>query len=132
MRLSGKSILTRFFLLAVFLWGTVITTSIASAEPAGGTILSITEDFGNMDTSISDADLGKLGISLGDSFDLTHKATTVSVHFGFTYSDVPEGEWVSFINETARLRIARNYENAAMTLEASIGDEITISPSSMK
>ena len=111
----------------VCFWGSVFTTSIAAAESAKGSVLLITEDFGNMDTSITETQLQVLGITLGDDFDLTHKDTTVSVHFGFTYSDVPEGEWVSFINETAKLRIARNYENAAMTLKASVGDEITIS-----
>ncbi len=128
MQLTRKNLMTSGLLFLLFCCA-AITPSIASAESARGTILSITEDFGNMDTSISEAQLDKLGISFGGSFDLTHKDTTVSVHFGFTYSDVPEGEWVSFINETAKLRIARNYENAAMTLKASVGDEITLSPS---
>jgi len=131
MRLTQKNLMFSSLLL-LLLCSAAITPSIASEESARGTILLITEDFGNMDTSISEAELDELGISFGGSFDLTHKGTTVSVHFGFTYSDVPEGEWVSFINETAKLRIARNYENAAMTLKASVGDEITLSPSAKK
>ena len=129
MRPTRKPVLARTCLLFVFLCGIFLCSivSLASAETVNGTILSISDDFGNIDTSISQADLDNLGISIGGNFNLQHNDTMVSVHFGFTYSDVPDGEWVSFINETAKLRFARNYENAAMTLKAEVGDKITIS-----
>ncbi|MBP19038.1 MAG: SAM-dependent chlorinase/fluorinase [Pseudomonadales bacterium] len=99
----------------------------ASAESVTGTINSITEDYGNLNTSVTASQLDELGILQGANYTLKHKGTKVSVYYGSTYSDVSNGEWVSFVLDDGTIRVARNFENAGATLAAVVGDEITIS-----
>jgi len=99
----------------------------AVAESVSGTIVGISNDFGNLETSLTEQDVDDLGLSRGASYTLLFKDKTISVHFGTTYSDVEEGKWISFINDLGQLRIARNFENAAQTLNADVGDKLTIS-----
>ena len=114
----GRSVL----ILCLFLFSTL-----TSAESVPGIIKSITDDYGNLNTSVTADQLDELSISPGSNYTVQHKGTKVSVHYGTTYSDVPTGEWISFALDDGTIRIARNFENAAATLEASNGDEIIVS-----
>ena len=91
-----------------------------------GTIEAIGDEFGNLETSISQTDLDSLALVVGDNFTLTFGKTTVSVHLGKTYGDVENGEWISFVNWEKKLRLARNLANAAETLNAKVGDAFSI------
>jgi len=91
-----------------------------------GTIEAIGDEFGNLETSITQADLDSLALVVGDNFTLTFGKTTVSVHLGKTYGDVENGEWISFVNWEKKLRLARNLANAAETLNAKVGDAFSI------
>ena len=107
----------------------VITSCAATtlAPTAKGTIENIGPEYGNLETSFSQDDLDHLDIQIGDKFNLTHGATTVTVHLGTTYEDVEKGEWISFLNWEKKLRIARSFANAEKTLEAKAADGLTIS-----
>ena len=47
------------------------------------------------------------------------------VHLSENYDDVPEGNWIALWRD-GRLRIARNLENAAITLGCKEGDILFI------
>ena len=97
------------------------------ASSASGKIEKITREYGNIETTLTQQDLDQLDLQTGDDFQLTHKATLIIVHLGETYGDVEQGAWISFINWEGKLRIARNSANAAETLDAAEGDDLTIS-----
>ena len=95
-------------------------------DAVSGKIEIIGEEYGNIDTTLTQTDLDKLDLKVGDDFALTHNTTTVTVHLGKTYEDVEKGEWVSFLNWEDKLRLARSFANASETLKAEVGDDITI------
>jgi S-adenosylmethionine hydrolase len=82
--------------------------------------------YGNIYTHFVIEDLEALGISLGDSFTITHKKQTHPITFARAYSDVPYGEWVAFMDSEGYLQISRNYANAAETIGAAIDDPLMI------
>lgn len=90
------------------------------------TVVSIAPRFGNIDTSIGPKDLASLGIKRGDTFQVGFSGKRFDVYLGETYSDVPKGDWVAFMTAKGRLRIARNFDNAAQTLGVKQGDSITL------
>lgn len=96
------------------------------AESVVGKITRIEGEFGNIETTLTQKELDQVGLTSGDSFRLTHKATTTVVTLGTTYADVATGEWIAFINWEKNVRLARNSVNAAESLMAEAGDEITI------
>lgn len=83
---------------------------------------------GNILTEFVAADLERLGIKKGDMFRVSFGDKTVTVLLGTTYSDVPKGEWIAFVQAEGLLKIARNWEDAAGTLGCKEGDELCISP----
>jgi len=106
------------------------TPSSVAAISAGKAESKITRTrpiYGNLYTDFVREDLTALTINLGDTFGLTHKTGTVRVTFAKTYSDVPLGAWVAFIDPEGHVQISRNYANAAETLNAVKGDKIALS-----
>ncbi len=108
----------------------MLIAPIAMAEPVNGTlkgtILNIAEEFGNINTSVSEEAFDELNVVKGSDFLFTVGETTVTVRLGSSYSDVERGEWIAFFHDLGQLRIARNFENAAETLSVKEGDEITL------
>jgi S-adenosylmethionine hydrolase len=100
-----------------------LTKIVATVE---GKIEKIDGEYGNVETTLQQGDLDRLDVNPGDKLLLTHNTKALTVHFGESYADVGEGEWVSFLNWEGKLRFARNLANAATTLDASAGDGITI------
>ena len=105
----------------------LLVTSLATAQSVTGTIESVAEEFGNLETSLTDEELEPLSLKVGDHFSVTHGDQTVPVYYGKTYEDVEKGKWISFLNWEKKLRLARSFANAAETLDAKVGDEITVS-----
>ena len=101
----------------------------AHAEPltVTGAVAYVSEDHGNVDTDISLATLTASGINKGDLFTVTHGDRSFDVYMGDTYSDVPKGDFVGFINSAGTLRIARNFDDAAAALGVAVGDSLTVS-----
>ena len=64
---------------------------------------------GSLATAFVKADFDKLDIKRGTRFSLTAGEKTVSVLYGNNYNDVPNGDWIAFIQEDGYLRIARNW-----------------------
>ncbi|MBD3648002.1 MAG: SAM-dependent chlorinase/fluorinase [Pseudomonadales bacterium] len=90
-------------------------------------VVSISADYGNIDTDAGLGQVEALKLENGDTFKVRFKDREFPVTLGTTYSDVPEGDWVAFVTDSGSLRIARNYENAAGTLGVREGDRIILS-----
>ncbi len=101
--------------------------SVAEMKDGGayGKVLSISSEFGNINTEFIDSDLKALGIEPESYFRMKYNKFSVKVFFGKNYSDVPNGDWVALWRDR-RLRIARNSENAAQTLGCQEGDKLFI------
>ncbi len=89
-------------------------------------VRQVTVEYGNIDTDFNRHGIVELGIQPHETFAVSVDGRRVTVKFASTYSDVPEGAWVAFINEDDRLRLARNLANAAETLGVVEGDTIRI------
>ncbi len=110
--------------ILILIW--CLMPTLATADAADGSIATVAAEFGNIETTLTQEDLDRLEIRVGDDFQLTHKDTTVTVRLGRTYEDVERGEWIAFINWEDKLRVARSFANAAETLGAEDGDPLTI------
>ena len=104
-----------------------VSTATLTAESASGRIAQVGEEYGNLETSLVASDLVHLGLAKGDTFTAVCNGNEISVVLGDTYSDVPEGDWIAFINWEGKLRLARNLRNASEALSATAGDAVTIS-----
>ena len=89
-------------------------------------VVSISSDYGNIKTNVGADGIATLGIEQGKSFSIGFNGKEFKVYFGATYSDVPRGDWIAFVTETGTLQLARNYENAGVTIGVAEGDIITI------
>lgn len=92
---------------------------------AYGSVLSITEEFGNINTEFIESDIKTLGIEPDSLFLLKYEMNVFEVYLGENYDDVGEGDWIALWRD-GRLRIARNLDNAAMTLGCKEGDILFI------
>ncbi len=110
--------------------GTVVSNLNSSAEFVGDTainsIISISENHGNIFSGFVAADLQRLGISINSHFQLTLGTQTVRVFWGTNYHDVGLGEWVAFISADDSLMIARNTDNACATVSCKTGDPLIL------
>ncbi len=91
------------------------------------TVTRISEEFANINTSVSDTTLAEYGITHGDTFAARFRDRTVEPFLGRDYKDVPRGDWVALIEEDHRLQIAISYGHAATELGCAVGDTLYIS-----
>ena len=97
-----------------------------TADGALTRVTSVNASFGNLETEFTSADLDAVDIKRGSSFWISFNENTFNVLYGTTYSDVPHGDWIAFITAEGTLRIARNYDSAAKTLDCKVDDIIMI------
>lgn len=96
-----------------------------------GALAEITEidpHHGNIETALTSHDLHRLGIQPGDRFVASAGEKRLEFTWGATYSDVPEGEGIAFVNWANHIRLARNHENAAKTLGVKAADSVFVRP----
>lgn len=103
------------------------STSAIQDGYAAGQITRTRPLYGNIYTSFVMADLDAIGVKINQQLNVTHESRTVTVTFATTYSDVPLGEWVAFIDPEGYVQLSRNYANATATLKATSGDPLLIS-----
>ena len=122
---KGRIVLLLFILLP----GCAANQSSLTYKDGGayGRVTSITEDFGNLVTEISPAAMQTLGITRKAYFQMKFKNKAYKVYWGKDYGDVPKGKWIAVERED-RIRLARNLENAAKTLNCKVGDQVFIAP----
>jgi S-adenosylmethionine hydrolase len=81
-----------------------------------GHIRNIAPEYGNLNTSFTQADLDQLGLVSTDQFLIQADHRQISVTLGTQYADVARGQWIGFIDWEGFLRIAVHYGNAAEQL----------------
>lgn len=102
------------------------STAQFSGSSAASEIVRIDPVYGNFVSALTPSDMAKLGIAVGDSFTVDIADRSFPVKFGTTYSDVPVGDWVAFVNQNKRLLFCINFGQAARVLGLEIGDELTV------
>lgn len=91
------------------------------------TVLRISEEYANVNTSVNDTTLAEHGIVHGVTFTARFRDRTVNPFLGKDYSDVPRGDWVALIEDDHKLQIAISYGHAATDLGCTVGDTLFIS-----
>lgn len=89
-------------------------------------VVSISSEYANINTDMSQQALHKAGISHGSMFRARFGDDSVDVMFGKTYSDVARGDWVGLIEEDGTLQIAISFGNAATVIGCKVGDTIRL------
>lgn len=87
--------------------------------------ITFTDNFGNCITNIPESLF--TGLPVGTMFTLQSDTLQVSIELGVTYSSVPVGENVCFINSSNFLELAINYGNFSGTYNVGAGTIIQLS-----
>ena len=82
--------------------------------------------FGNLFSNITEEFIDSINVSLYDTLEITFADSTINALYGTTYSDVPVGDYISFINLEEILQIAINIGNLSETLGVNEGDTLRI------
>jgi|TARA_B100001971_G_C18252216_1_gene579193 S-adenosylmethionine hydrolase len=101
-----------------------ITNNAGTVE---GKVIEVEGGYGNLDTDITESLVIGAALGKGDKFLFSCKGKSFEVTFATTYSDVPRGDWVGFVNWAGNLRIARSFANAAETSGCGVNDLVRIS-----
>ncbi len=80
---------------------------------AYGSVRSIDPTFGNLFTSFVRNDWARLGIAMGQIFNLSINEEVYQASLVSTYSDVPRGDWLAFPAADGTYTIAINFDSAA-------------------
>jgi hypothetical protein len=86
--------------------------------------------FGSVKADLRKEDLDKLGIKLGQYFEIGSGNKTWRIKYGTTYGDVPYNYFVAFFEADGDFKVARNFRNAARPLGCSVGDTLYFMASS--
>ena len=81
-----------------------------------GEVIATDGPYGNLITNIEAAQFAELGFRTGDLVHFTVAGKFYSMRFVHTFSDVPRGQPLLYIDSRGRLAIAVNQGNAAATL----------------
>jgi S-adenosylmethionine hydrolase len=103
--------------IVIFAW--LLNLGIAQAhenKQIEGHIRNISPEYGNLNTSFTQADLDALELKLTGRFLIKVDQQPVLITLGEQYQDVDKGQWVGFIDWEGFLRIAIHYGNAAEKL----------------
>jgi S-adenosylmethionine hydrolase len=90
----------------------------AKLEAAGltGEVIATDGPYGNLITNIEAAQFAELGFRTGDLVPFTVAGKFYTMRFVHTFSDVPRGQLLLYIDSRGRMAIAVNQGNAAATL----------------
>ena len=95
-------------------------------------VVSISQEYANINTDVDEEELAALGIVRGTQFTATLGQERISALLGSDYSDVPRGDWVALIERDERdstrtyLQLAISFGNAATEIGCAVGDTLYI------
>jgi hypothetical protein len=106
----------------------VLSPTKAKIEPQkiSGEVLHV-DGFGNIITNVVLEDLKQIGIKFGDLLEIRTKNQVLKVDFLETYGKAQPNELLALIGSSEFFEIAINQGNAAVRLDISTGEIITIS-----
>lgn len=84
--------------------------------------------YGNVELQLSEEDLARLGLQLGDRFilEIVQTGKLYEVPWVTTYNDVGVGQLLAFINEFGLLQVAINFEHFAHKSGLDLGDAVVL------
>lgn len=85
-----------------------------------GEVVATDGPYGNLITNIKAGEFAQLGYVVGDTVHFTIAGKAYSMRFVRTFSDVPKGEPLLYIDSRGRLGIAFNQGNAQQQLHATV------------
>jgi S-adenosylmethionine hydrolase len=85
-----------------------ITTATITTTGLVGEVVGLDGPYGNLVTNVPAATFAKLGYKIGDNVAVTLGDKTISMPFVKTFSDVPEGKSLLYIDSRGRLSAAIN------------------------
>ena len=65
-------------------------------------VVSISQEYANINTDVNEEELAALGIVRGTQFTATLGQERISALLGSDYNDVPRGDWVALIERNER------------------------------
>jgi S-adenosylmethionine hydrolase len=89
-------------------------------------VVRISEEYANINTDVSGAELRAWGVADNESFALKYKSHTIKALLGKGYSDVARGEWIALIEDDGMLQLAISFGNAATQIGCAVGDTLFI------
>ena len=95
-------------------------------------VVSISQEYANINTDVSEEALATLGIVRGTRFTARFGTETMSALLGDDYGDVPRGDWVALIERDERdstrtyLQLAISFGNAATEIGCTVGDTLYV------
>ena len=97
-------------------------------SPIPAAVVSISEEYANINTDLSENQLAAYGITHGSNLVAHYNEQTIQALLGRDYSDVPRGAWIALIEEDGTLQLAISFGNAATQLGCAAGDTLYIEP----
>ena len=97
-------------------------------RPIPAIVVSLSEEYANINTNISEEMLRGHGIVSGKTFAAHYRDQTVQALLGKDYSDVDRGDWIALIEEDGNLQLAISFGHAATEWGCSPGDTLFIEP----
>jgi hypothetical protein len=91
-----------------------------------GTVIGTDGPFGNLMTNISAEDFSKLGYQRGQDVRVRIGGREMTINFVKTFSDVPVGQPLLYIDSRGRLAMAVNQNNFAATYGVKVPSKIEI------
>ena len=95
-------------------------------------VVSISQEYANINTDVNEEELAALGIVRGTQFTAALGQERISALLGSDYKDVPRGDWVALIERDERdstrtyLQLAISFGNAATEIGCAVGDTLYI------
>jgi S-adenosylmethionine hydrolase len=99
------------------------------AKSMAAHVVSISNEYKNINTDLSGERLAAGGIIGGSTFRALLRDRSIDVFLGTGYADVDRDEWVGMIEEDGTLQIAVSFGHAATVLGCAVGDTLYIAPS---
>ncbi|MCX5660601.1 MAG: SAM-dependent chlorinase/fluorinase [Planctomycetota bacterium] len=96
------------------------------AKGIQGEVIGLDGPYGNLVTNIPAGMFAKLGHKLGDTVSLTLAGKTMTLPFVKTFSDVPEGKPLLYIDSRGRLSAAINMGDFAKVNQVSVPAKISV------
>jgi S-adenosylmethionine hydrolase len=105
-----------------------IHSATMDASGLRGKVLGVDGPFGNLVLNVPAETFAKLGYALGDSVPVTLGGKNYHFPFVKTFSDVPVGASLFYIDSRGRLSLGINQRNFSETYKISPGTELSIPP----
>jgi len=96
------------------------------AQGLHGVVIGTDGPYGNLVLNVPAETFAKLGYTLGDQVPVTLDGKHYAIPFVKTFSDVPIGKELFYIDSRGRLSIGINQRNFAVTHKVGEGAELTI------